>query len=151
MDFTWEAMETADLRVKQLRRKMSEWSPAAEPLGDARATSTQVPEAIGDDLDMPAAVVVVNELFSDPEVPDGQKYALLATWDRVLGLDLEREARRLGSPAPKCCRSSPKGTRRAWPKTSLGATSSESRLHGMGVEVMDEADGTRVRPRGSSR
>ena len=40
----------------------------------------------------PSAVVIVNELVSSTDVPDGEKYALLAAWDHVLGLDLEREA-----------------------------------------------------------
>ena len=33
MDFTWEAMEAADARVKQLRRHMAEWAPGADVLG----------------------------------------------------------------------------------------------------------------------
>ena len=37
-------------------------------------------------------MVIANELVSSTDVPDGEKYALLATWDHVLGLDLEREA-----------------------------------------------------------
>ena len=36
--------------------------------------------------------MIVNEVASSTEVPDGEKYALLASWDHVLGLDLEREA-----------------------------------------------------------
>ena len=36
MDFTWEAMEDADRRVTQLRRRMAGWAPAATELGERR-------------------------------------------------------------------------------------------------------------------
>ena len=39
MDFTWDAMETAGQRVKQLRHRMTEWGPAAAALGEGRARS----------------------------------------------------------------------------------------------------------------
>ena len=35
MDFSWDAMEDADRRVTQLRRRMAAWAPAAAALGDA--------------------------------------------------------------------------------------------------------------------
>ena len=41
---------------------------------------------------------IVNELDHSADVADGEKYALLASWDRVLGLDLEREARSTWEP-----------------------------------------------------
>src|SRR5204863_330472 len=49
-------------------------------------------DAVADDLDLPSALVVVNDAASS-SVPDGEKYALLSSWDSVLGLDLERTAR----------------------------------------------------------
>ena len=93
MDFTWEAMEDADRRVTQLRRRMAAWAPAATELGEAaKGFDARFREALATDLDLPSAVVIVNELVGSTDVPDGEKYALLATWDHVLGLDLEREA-----------------------------------------------------------
>src|SRR4026209_92920 len=99
MDFTWEALETADNRVKQLRRHVAEWGPASDDLGPAaKELDSQFREAVANDLDMPAAVRVVNDLDHSGDVSSGAKRGLLSTGDRVLGLDLEREARAAWEP-----------------------------------------------------
>jgi len=154
MDFSWEAMEDADRRVKQLRRRMADWAPAAAELGDAaRAFDERFRDAIGTDLDLPAAVVVANELASSPLVPDGEKYALLAGrpdglgWDSVLGLDLEREARSAWEPTDEMRASmAERDTARA-ARDFAKADELRDRLAEMGLEVMDTPDGTKVRPR----
>src|SRR5918995_1976090 len=93
MDFTWESMDAADAKVKQLRRRMQGWGPSATDLGDvAQGYDARFRAAVATDLDMPAAVVVVSEVVGATDVADGEKYALLVSWDAVLGLDLEREA-----------------------------------------------------------
>ncbi|MFN8232448.1 MAG: cysteine--tRNA ligase [Actinomycetota bacterium] len=100
MDFSWEAMEDADRRVRQLRRHVAEWGDATGRLGEAAgAFDGRFRDALGADLDLPSAVVVVNELDRSAEVPPGEKVELLRAWDRVLGLDLEREAREGWTPS----------------------------------------------------
>ena len=148
MDFTWDAMATADQRVKQLRHRMAEWAPAADAL-DAAATAfdTRFREALADDLAMPTAVVIVNELVSSKDVADGQKYALLASWDFVLGLDLEREATAGWEPTTEM---RALVTERDAARAARDfATSDRIRdaLVAMGLEVMDTAEGTKIRPR----
>jgi cysteinyl-tRNA synthetase len=148
MDFSWEAMEDADRRVKQLRRHMAEWAPADTELGEAAGSfDARFRDAVSTDLDLPSAVKVVNELDHDATVPPGQKYALLASWDHVLGLDLEREATSGWAPDD--------ATRRLMAERDAAraakdyATSDRLRdeLAAMGLEVMDTAGGTAVRPR----
>ena len=148
MDFTWEALETADHRVKQLRRHVAEWGPSIDDLGPAaKELDSQFREAVANDLDMPAAVRVVNDLDHSSEVSSGEKRSLLATWDRVLGLDLEREARAAWEPSEDIRRLV--AERDAARTTKDYARSDELRdeLQAMGLEVMDTAEGTRVRPR----
>ena len=148
MDFTWEAMATADQRVKQLRRRMAEWAPGASELDEAATVfDTRFREALADDLAMPTTVVIVNELVSSKEVADDQKYALLASWDFVLGLDLEREARAGWEPTAEMrALVAERDTARA---AKDFATSDRLRdaLSAMGLAVMDTADGTKIRPR----
>ena len=148
MDFTWEAMETADQRVKQLRRRVADWAPGSTSLGEAARTfDARFRSALADDLSMPGAVVVVNELTSSPGVPAGEKYSLLAAWDEVLGLDLEREARSSWEPTDE--------VRALMTERDVARAAKEygksdelrDRLAGMGLEVMDTTKGTRVRPR----
>jgi len=148
MDFTWDAMATADQRVKQLRRRMAEWAPPAEDLGQAAAGfDARFREALAEDLAMPSAVVIVNELVSTTDVPDPQKYALLASWDAVLGLDLEREATAGWEPSAEM--QALVRDRDAARATKDFATSDRIRdeLAAMGLEVMDTADGTKIRLR----
>jgi cysteinyl-tRNA synthetase len=148
MDFSWDAMEAADQRLKQLRRHMAEWAPAADSLGDlAKAFDARFREAIMNDLHMPGAVAVVNELDRSADVPAAEKYTLLQTWDDVLGVDLEREATGGWEPTGEMLRLM--AERDAARDAKDYATSDRIRdtLSSMGVEVMDTADGTKVRPR----
>jgi cysteinyl-tRNA synthetase len=148
LDFTWEAMEDADRRVTQLRRRMAGWGPAATQLGDAaKAFDGRFREAVATDLDMPAAVVIVNDLVSSVGVPDGEKYALLASWDDVLGLDLEREALSGWEPSDEMRSLMTERDAARASKDYARSDQLRARLETMGVEVMDTSEGTLVRPR----
>jgi cysteinyl-tRNA synthetase len=148
MDFSWEAMEDADRRVKQLRRHLAEWAPSAAELGEpARGFDARFREALASDLDLPSAVRIVNELDHDAETPPREKYALLASWDQVLGLDVERSARSHWEPDGEMRRlMAERDTARA---AKDYATSDRIRdeLAAMDLEVMDTPEGTTVRPR----
>jgi cysteinyl-tRNA synthetase len=146
MDFSWEAMETADHRVKQLRRRVAEWAPAAEIGQAAKGFDARFREALANDLDMPAAVVVVNELASAADVPGGEKYALLASWDQVLGLDLEREAKAGWEPTEEMRSLMTERDAARAAKDYDRSDQIRDELAAMGLEVMDTAEGTRVRP-----
>ncbi len=148
MDFSWEAMEDADRRVKQLRRHMADWGAGTGELSDAAmGFDARFREAVASDLDLPAAVVIVNELDHSPDVRAVEKYALMASWDHVLGLDIEREATSGWEPSPAMLElMSLRDDARA---AKDYATSDRIRdeLEALGLEVMDTPEGTRVRPR----
>jgi cysteinyl-tRNA synthetase len=147
MDFSWEAMDAADAKVKQLRRRMAEWAPAAEELGEqARAHDAAFREAVASDLDMPAAVVVVNEVAGASDVTDAEKYALLASWDSVLGLDLEREATSGWQPSDEVLRKVAERDAARARKDYAESDRLRDELAAAGLEVMDTPEGTRVRP-----
>jgi cysteinyl-tRNA synthetase len=147
-DFTWEAMDAADQRVRQLRRRMAEWTPPQDPSSAAAKTfDARFREAVGDDLDMPAVVVLVNELASSTDVSEGERYALLASWDAVLGLDLEREARSGWEPTEEMRRLMAERDAARGSKDYATSDRIRDELASMGLEVMDTEDGTRVRIR----
>jgi cysteinyl-tRNA synthetase len=148
MDFSWDAMETADQRVKQLRRRMAEWAPASTGAGEtAGAYDARFRGALANDLHMPEVVAVVNELVSSAEVPDGEKYGLLASWDRVLGLDLEREAKAAWEPSEGVRALVTQRDAARATKDYAASDRIRDELAAMGLEVMDTPEGTRVRPR----
>jgi cysteinyl-tRNA synthetase len=148
MDFAWKAMEDADRRIKQLRRHMAEWGPAAPELGEAaRVFDARFHEAVANDLDLPSAVVTVIDLDGSGAVPEGEKVTLLTSWDDVLGLDLGREARSTWEPdelmtAKMAERDSARDAR-----DYVTSDRIREELEVMGLEVKDTPGGTRVRPR----
>jgi cysteinyl-tRNA synthetase len=148
MDFSEEALRAADTAVKRLRQRMVDWGGPAESLGqEGKTFDKRFREAVADDLDMPQALVVTNELVSAQAVPDGEKYRLFRSWDRVLGLDLERDVRARWEPSEdvKTLVGERDAARAA--KDFAQADVLRQRLQEMGLEVMDTPDGTKVRPR----
>jgi cysteinyl-tRNA synthetase len=148
MDFTWDAMEASDATVKRLRRRMAGWAPAATVLGPAaRALDGRFREAVATDLDMPAALVVLNEAVGAHDLADGERYALLAAWDSVLGVDIEREATSGWSPTQEMLSLMAERDAARSQKDYAESDRLRDALAAMGLEVMDTADGTTVRPR----
>ncbi|MDQ4109319.1 MAG: cysteine--tRNA ligase [Actinomycetota bacterium] len=148
MDFTWEVMETADQRVKQLRRHLAEWGEPSSDLGlAAKEFGARFQAALANDLDMPSAVRIVNDLDRSTDVPLGEKRALLASWDDVLGLDLEREARAGWEPTEEMRRLVAERDEARASKDYARSDELRDELQALGLEVMDTAGGTRVRPR----
>jgi cysteinyl-tRNA synthetase len=147
MDFSWEALEGQDRRLADLRRRMAEWGAPAEDLSPAaRAFDERFREAVADDLAMPRAVVVMNEVVGS-DLPPGERYALLASWDRVLGLDLERGARERFEPTPEMLDLVAARDAARAAKDYGRSDEMRDRLQALGLEVMDSPDGTTIRPR----
>jgi cysteinyl-tRNA synthetase len=147
MDFTWDAMGTADARVKQLRHHLATWAPAAETLGaDAQGFDARFREALANDLHLPGVVALVNELDHRADVPPGEKYALLAAWDAVLGLDLEREALAAWQPPDDVQAMLVERDAARAAKDYDTSDRLRDELAALGLEVMDTPEGTRVRP-----
>jgi cysteinyl-tRNA synthetase len=148
MDFSEEAMRAADQHVKRLRQRVAEWGEAAPTLSeseDALALDARFREAVADDLNMPQALVVLNETVSTG-LPPAERAALLSSWDAVLGLDLDRDAREAWEPTPEIrALVAERDTARA-AKDFARADELRGRLQAMGLEVMDTVGGTRVRP-----
>ena len=147
LDFRWDALDAADRKLTQIRQRMLEWKEAPRDglSPEAKELDRRFRDAVADDLDMPTAVVVLNEAVSVP-IADGEKYALLASWDQVLGLDLERLAREgFEVPAEVETLVQERDSARA-SKDFARSDEIRVRLTDMGWEVMDTPDGTKVRP-----
>jgi cysteinyl-tRNA synthetase len=145
MDFSDEAMRGADQHVRRLRRRMAGWVPVAGTLSDAaKDLDARFRGAVADDLDMPRALVVVNEVASS-DLPGGEKYALLSSWDAVLGLDLEREALQKWQPSEEIRSLVSERDEARAAKDYARSDEIRDRLQAMGLEVMDTAAGTKVR------
>jgi cysteinyl-tRNA synthetase len=147
MDFSWEALEAAHDRLIRLRLRMAEWADAEQDglSPDAMDLDRRFRDAVADDLDFPAALVVLNEAVTSSIGP-GEKWELLSMWDAALGLDLERLARE-GFELPAEVESLIAERDEARGRRDFGRSDRiRDQLTEMGWEVMDTADGTKVRP-----
>jgi cysteinyl-tRNA synthetase len=147
MDFSWEALQAADRTLTRLRQRMADWI-AGERDGlapESKEMDRRFRDAVADDLDMPEAVKVLNQAVHG-SLPDGDKYSLLASWDAVLGLDLERLAREGFEVPTEVQGLLDERDEARRDKDFARADDIRRRLAQMGWEVMDEAGSTRVRP-----
>jgi cysteinyl-tRNA synthetase len=151
MDFDWGALEGSNERLATLRRRMLDW--AAEPGTEGGRSDAAMEfdrrfrDAVSDDLDLPAALVVMNELVGSPAVRGREKYALLTSWDQVLGLDLDRMAREAWEPTQEIRDLVRRRDEARASKDYAASDDVRRQLIDMGLEVMDTAEGTKVRPR----
>jgi cysteinyl-tRNA synthetase len=80
-------------------------------------------------------------------VSPGEKRALLVSWDHVLGLDLERDAREAWEPDEEVRRLVVDRDAARAAKDYATSDRIRDQLQAKGLEVMDTVDGTKVRPR----
>jgi cysteinyl-tRNA synthetase len=93
--------------------------------------------------------VVLNEAVTSG-IPGGEKYALMASWDSVLGLDLERTAIKAWQPTEEILDLVRQRDEARQNKDFAAADRIREVLQSMGLEVMDTPDGTKVRPHAST-
>src|SRR5262245_27004237 len=150
MDFDWAALEGANARLTTLRQRMLDWS-AGEDGGAvseaAVAFDGRFRDAVSDDLNLPEAMVVVNDLVGSPGLTPGEKRRLLLSWDGVLGLDLDRMVRRAWEPSPEMLDLVARRDQARLAREFAEADRIRDQLTSMGLEVMDTPEGERVRPR----
>ena len=147
-DFSWDALEGAQSRLTTYRRRMLDWSGhPRSPLSEgAQELDRRFRDAVADDLDLPQALVVLDELVSG-SLPESERYALAASWDAVLGLDLQRSAREAWVPTTEIEHLVRERDEARARRDYASSDDIRNRLIEMGLEVMDTAEGTTVRPR----
>lgn len=91
MEYSDESMQAAKNGLEHLLNQVREVAKGGEgPAGGKNDTFRQkFLEAVNDDLNMPRAMAVIQELLKSG-IPAGEKYATILDFDRVLGLDLDQ-------------------------------------------------------------
>ena len=151
LNFSVEGLAGADRALRLLRRRIAAWSAEAETASDPNAGgeyAERFQAALADDLDLPAAMALVAEV-GRARLPGPVKARLLLAFDRVLGLDLDRDlgARELPAGAAELLR------RREQARAARDyATSDRLRdeLAALGVGVIDSPQGQLWKTTGGS-
>jgi cysteinyl-tRNA synthetase len=147
LNFSTDGLAGADRALRQLRERIADWSTHAHALdsGDPEFAGyeNRFRAALADDLDTPSAMALVSEVTHSELGPVG-KASLLISWDRVLGLDLDRV--RPAGPLPDGAPALLEAREIARAAKDF-ATSDRLRddLAALGVIVTDTAEGQRWR------
>ena len=139
LNFSTTGLAGADRALRQLRERVAEWSGGTGGEGGGDPWEQRFRDALADDLDLPAAMALVAELTRSQTAP-AIKARLLLSWDRVLGLDLDRSSPEAALPQGAAELLSQRERARA---ASDFATSDRLRdeLAAIGVAVTDTAAG----------
>jgi len=95
LNFSWEAMESAQDSLNALRRKTEPFIDLEGKIEslDAREWNIKFKEHIADDLNSSAALSILNLMLADSSLNAGEKAALIKDFDRVLGLCLHKKTK----------------------------------------------------------
>jgi cysteinyl-tRNA synthetase len=141
LNFSTSGLAGADRALRQLRERVAEWGGDGDASG-GESWESRFRAAIADDLDLPAAMALVAELMRSGAAPQ-TKSALLRSWDRVLGLDLQ----------PAGAAQLPEGAAELLAKREEARAAKDfarsdllrEQLAALGVTVIDTAAGQRTR------
>ena len=93
-NFTWEALEASKTARLRLVGKLAAICP--HPQGGTFTASgkyfEKFKDALSDDINIPAALAIVNEAMKDSEIEDGVKWSTVIAFDKVLGLSLRENS-----------------------------------------------------------
>jgi cysteinyl-tRNA synthetase len=144
LDFSTDGLAGADRTLRQLRERIADWSAHAD-VTDAKAAGleSRFREALADDLDLPTAMALVAELVRS-DVSSGAKASLLRSWDRVLGLDLDRPVPTVALPDGAAALLEAREKARA-AKDFQTSDRLRTELATLGVTVTDTPEGQRWR------
>ena len=139
LNFSTEGLAGADRALRQLRERVAEWSRQAGDGDQGDSWDEKFRAALADDLDLPAAMALVAEL-TRADIAPAVKARLLVSWNRVLGLDLDRSSPEAALPEGAADLLARRERARA---VKDFATSDRLReeLAGIGVAVTDTAEG----------
>jgi cysteinyl-tRNA synthetase len=140
LNFTWESLKSAETALKNLYREVSSYGkPTSEGSKDHEEKFVS---ALNNDLDTPAALVVVWDLVKS-NLPSGVKLNTLLKFDRVLGFGLGDLAEQ-GVPSEVTSLVAEREKARA-EKDFVRSDELRKQISEKGFEVVDEAEGPKLK------
>jgi cysteinyl-tRNA synthetase len=147
MEYSDESMQAAKNGLEHLLNQVREVAKGGK--GPAGAMSgpfrERFLEAVNDDLNMPRAMAVIQELLKSG-IPAGEKYATILDFDRVLGLDLDQADKPEELPAEVATLVEARRKARE-AKNWTESDRLRDEIQALGYTVKDTRDGMQVMPR----
>jgi len=94
LTFSWEAVEGANNAYKTLKNRIAilkKENKSLDKKGKKEYYEEEFLKKINDDLNMPQAVALLNDMIKDSELGSKEKLELIEKFDKVFGLDLLKE------------------------------------------------------------
>jgi len=136
-----EAARNGLLHVQnQVRQILAAGSDTATSVNDG--FKGKFSEAINDDLNMPRAMAVIQEMLKS-KISDAQKYSTILDFDRVLGLQLDQLDQ--AQPLPEAVQKLVDARRQARQAKDFAASDQlRAEIEALGYQVQDTKDGLKV-------
>lgn len=87
LNFTWEAVTGAQTALSRIRNKISKLPDGGNVIDEK---INEFKTFINDDLNMPRALALFQDILNSKEIDEANKKATLLNFDSVLGLDINR-------------------------------------------------------------
>ena len=94
LTFSWKAVEGANNAYKTLKNRivmLKNENKSLDKKGKKRYYEEEFLKKINDDLNMPQAVALLNDMIKDSELGSKEKLELIEKFDKVFGLELLKE------------------------------------------------------------
>ncbi len=157
LQFSWEALEGAEVAWKRLRVFVNkeegklainniEVGMGRNPEEYIKKYKNEFISYINDDLDTPKALAFIYKIINDFSLNEVEKKSLIIDFDRVLGLDLDAPREIVEIPDEVQQLITLRDAARA-EKDFAKSDELRAQIEALGFEVMDTAEGTKVKPR----
>lgn len=154
--FSWDILEQAKTALTRLRQNITQIREDAKKNFDERDASMpegekeKFMEAVNDDLNMPQAIAVLWGVVRNEKLKSIEKLNLIIDFDRVLGLDLNKDVEQTKADVPdEIMELVNKRIAAKKSKDFKKADELRDELKSMGWEVLDKKDGVEVKKIGN--
>jgi len=139
LNFTWDSLEVASQQLKKLQKFAAHHNEKGEIVPSYKAAFI---ESLSDDINTAKALATVWELLSDATISEEDKWATLLHFDTVLGLNLDQVEKFTISEEAQALIQKRDAARAQ--KDFAQSDELRRQLEGLGYEVLDTAEGTKL-------
>jgi cysteinyl-tRNA synthetase len=144
LNFTWESLQAAQNALDNIYKEVSKFAIESDPKVGCAEYEEKFLKALNDDLDTPSALAVVQELVKS-DYPASAKLKSLFKFDEILGLDLEKVAKRTSTVPNEVKKLLGEREKARAEKDFEKSDALRKQITSRGFEVVDTPEGARLK------